>query len=144
LASRLAGVLGQSLRASQPGQRLQRIPPRGAPRDVGRRQASLNDLACASSSLRRAENKRTPRRQHYVDSLLLQEDHGALAPAEQAMRPTVCASSGPSNDCSPRLTQPRQLPEVEASIESSDLVLIETADWQTTRQQNELGSLFKF
>ena len=36
LARRLAGVLGQSLRPAQSGQRLSRLPPRDAPRDVGR------------------------------------------------------------------------------------------------------------
>ena len=40
LARRLAGVLGQSLRAAQSGQRLSRLPPRHAPGDAGRRQAA--------------------------------------------------------------------------------------------------------
>ena len=56
LAPGLAGVLGQSLRAAQPGQRLPRLSPRHAPHHAGRRQAALSrrsDGRSASSPNRR-------------------------------------------------------------------------------------------
>jgi taurine dioxygenase len=47
LGGRIDRPLGQSLRAAQPDQRLSRLPPRHAPRNPGRRYATLSFLRCA-------------------------------------------------------------------------------------------------